>query len=34
MNIRIILLFYFSRFSPLRSTVKNGIDQLDEGEFP
>lgn len=34
MNIRIILLFYFSRFSPLHSTVKNGIDQLDEGEFP
>ena len=34
MNIRTILLFYFSRFSPLRSTVKNGIDQLDEGEFP
>ena len=33
-SIRTILPSNFSRFSPLRSTVKNSIDQHDEAEFP
>ena len=36
LNIRTILPSNFSRFSSLllRSTVKNGIDQHEEAEFP
>ena len=36
LNIRTILPSNFSRFSSslLRTTVKNGIDQHDEAEFP
>ena len=33
-NIHTILPSNFSLFWPLLSTVKNGIDQHDEAEFP